>query len=367
MNSVFAEKDARAKYEYFQMQRHVNGKSDNTISGEERMLAKFEKFAKLKSFICFNRNVAIAYKEYLFEQELSLSTILRHMEVCRTFFLWLQSQPGYKRALKVDDAQYFSLTEKEKRRANSNPPRKFPSLSDVLLAVRNMPSGTAIEKRGRAMVALVAITGIRISALISLRLKHVDIEERLVSQDPREVNTKASKLIQTYFVPVSDELETIVVEWVNYLRDECGFTDNDPLFPKASLKQGDLFEFEVDGLTREFWVTTTKAREIFANSFLNAGLDVYSPHTFRNMLVSEMYKRGLSIVEFKAFSQNLGHSSAQTTLTSYGSLSQLEQKVLVRGAVEARRREKDLSKDELLALLKNLLADNSREDERKAR
>lgn len=365
MNSAVDEKDARAKYEYFQMQRHVNGKSENTISGEERMLAKFEKFAKLKSFTRFNRNVAIAYKEYLFEQELSLSTILRHMEVCRTFFLWLQSQPGYKRALKADDAQYFSLTEKEKRAATSNPPRKFPSLSNVLLAVRNMASGTAIEKRDRAMVALVAITGIRISALISLRLKHVDIEERLVSQDPREVNTKASKIILSYFIPVSDELETIVIEWIGYLRDECGFTDNDPLFPKASLKQSDLFEFEVDGLTREFWAATTGAREIFANAFSNAGLDICSPHTFRNMLVSEMYKQGLSIAEFKALSQNFGHSSAQTTLTSYGTLSQMEQKELVRGSVKAKSVKKQQSKDELLALLKNMLEDDSDEDERK--
>jgi site-specific recombinase XerD len=363
MNSAFAEKDARAKYEYFQMQRHVNGKSDNTISGEERMLAKFEKFAKLKSFTRFNRNVAIAFKEYLFEQELSHSTILRHMEVCKTFFSWLQSQPGYKRALKADDAQYFSLTEKEKRAATSIPPCKFPTLRDVLLAVRTMPSSTAIEKRNRAMIALVGITGIRISALISLQLKHLDIDERLVTQDPREVDTKASKLIQTYFVPVSDELEAIVIEWVNYLRDECGFSGPDPLFPKTAQKQGDLFEFEVDGLTREFWATAESARDVFAEAFSNAGLDIYPPHTFRKMLVSEMYRKELSIAEFKALSQNLGHSSAQTTLTSYGTLSQLEQKELVRGSVKAESVEEKLSKEELLALLRDLLEDDVEEDD----
>lgn len=359
MNSVFEEKDARAKYEYFQMQRHVNGKSENTISGEERMLAKFEKFAKLKSFTRFNRNVAIAYKEYLFEQELSLSTILRHMEVCKTFFLWLQSQPGYKRALKADDAQYFSLTEKEKRAATSIPPRKFPSLSNVLLAVRAMPFDTTIEKRNRAMIALAAITGIRISALISLRLKHLDVEERLVTQDPREVKTKASKLILTYFIPVSDELETIVVEWVSYLRDECGFSDNDPLFPKTAQKQGDLFKFEVDGLTREFWATTDSARKIFKEAFSNAGLDTFVPHSFRNMLVSEMYKQKLHIDEFKAISQNVGHSNLLTTLTSYGTLSQIEQKELVRNSIKSENASSPIDKNALRAALAELKAEEN--------
>ena len=48
------------------------------------------------------------------------------------------------------------------------------------------------------------------------------------------------------------------------------------------------------------------------------------------MIVSEMYKRGLSVAEFKAWSQNLGHEGAMTTLTSYGKLSLEEQGQLVR-------------------------------------
>lgn len=43
------------------------------------------------------------------------------------------------------------------------------------------------------------------------------------------------------------------------------------------------------------------------------------------MIVAEMYKRGVSIAEFKAWSQNLGHEGAMITLTSYGKLSLGEQ------------------------------------------
>ena len=44
-----------------------------------------------------------------------------------------------------------------------------------------------------------------------------------------------------------------------------------------------------------------------------------------------MYARKLTIAEFKAWSQSLGHEGAMTTLTSYGKLSIEEQGELVRG------------------------------------
>jgi hypothetical protein len=42
-----------------------------------------------------------------------------------------------------------------------------------------------------------------------------------------------------------------------------------------------------------------------------------------------MYARKLSIPEFKAWSQNLGHEGAMTSLTSYGKLSLEEQRQLI--------------------------------------
>ena len=60
-------------------------------------------------------------------------------------------------------------------------------------------------------------------------------------------------------------------------------------------------------------------------------MPAFTPHRFRDMIVSEMYARKLTIAEFKAWSQNLGHEGAMTTLTSYGKLSIEEQGELVRG------------------------------------
>ena len=43
-----------------------------------------------------------------------------------------------------------------------------------------MPSATEIEQRDRAVMAFTILTGIRDSAMVSLRLKHVDLDRKLV-------------------------------------------------------------------------------------------------------------------------------------------------------------------------------------------
>ena len=59
-----------------------------------------------------------------------------------------------------------------------------------------MPITTDVDMRDRAVVAFIAVTGIRDRAVAALRLKHIDLAERLVTQDPKEVPTKFSKRIE---------------------------------------------------------------------------------------------------------------------------------------------------------------------------
>ena len=50
-----------------------------------------------------------------------------------------------------------------------------------------MPSATPQQKRDKAVFALLCLTGIRVAALVSLKIKHVDLQEQSVTQNPREV------------------------------------------------------------------------------------------------------------------------------------------------------------------------------------
>ncbi|MRN48220.1 site-specific integrase, partial [Brucella sp. 10RB9212] len=42
------------------------------------------------------------------------------------------------------------------------------------------------------MLAFMLISGVRISALLTLQLQHIDLERRSIRQDPRVVRTKNS-------------------------------------------------------------------------------------------------------------------------------------------------------------------------------
>ena len=62
-----------------------------------------------------------------------------------------------------------------------------------------------------------------------------------------------------------------------------------------------------------------------------AGLPYYNPHSFRDMLVRYGQSLNLTVEEFKAWSQNLGHADMMT-LTSYGSVPVHRQGELIRAA-----------------------------------
>ena len=83
-----------------------------------------------------------------------------------------------------------------------------------------MPTDTLIQRRDRALIAFTILTGARDSAITSVKLKHVDPKAGYVEQDAREVQTKFSKTFTTYFFPVGDEIREIVVDWIEYLREE---------------------------------------------------------------------------------------------------------------------------------------------------
>jgi len=187
-----------------------------------------------------------------------------------------------------------------------------------MAVIAKMPASSDIELRNRALVAITFLTGARDRAIASIKLKHIDLGERCIFQDAREVQTKFSKTFLTFFFPVGDEIRQIVVDWVTYLREEQRWSDDDPLSPSTKVVQGAMHQFEVVGLKREHWSTATPIRKIFGEAFTKAGLPYFNPHSFRNTLVRFGEKICQTPEDFKAWSQNLGHEAVLTTFYSYG-------------------------------------------------
>lgn len=325
-------KNERIKRQYSDFLKHADGKAEQTIWQIEKAIQRYEAFTVYADFATFNQQKAKSFKTDLAAKGLAKATVLSTVTVLKRFFGWLAIQPGFRTKISLSEIEFLSLADKDIRAAKAPADRPIPTLEQILHVIENMPAETTIEKRNRALLAFTAITGIRDGAAITLKLKHFDSARQLVLQNPNEVSTKFSKRIDTFLFPLDDGLEQIFLDWILYLTKVELFAGTDPLFPKTLVTQDENYCFNAAGLSREHWANASPMRTIFEDAFKRADLPLYTPHSFRHMIVSQMYARGLSVAEFKAWSQNLGHEGAMTTLTSYGRISLEEQGKLVRGA-----------------------------------
>jgi integrase len=193
-----------------------------------------------------------------------------------------------------------------------------------------LPTLTEIDRRDRAVIAFTILSGARDRAIVSFRLKHIDVERGLIHQDPREVKTKNAKTFTSVFFPVGEDFRDIVVEWIRYLREEKGFGLDDPLFPRTSVSVGDGQSFRATSIDRAPWSNANSVRRIFKEACASAGLPYFNPHSVRNTLVQVAYDWKLDPESFKAWSQNLGHESCLTTFSSYGTIQPARQADIIK-------------------------------------
>ena len=353
--------NARIKREYFSYLKEANRRDEASIDMIAKALARFEEANGHKDFRNFRRQQAIAFKRKLDEQHnvrtgkpLSRATVNSTLAALRAFFHWLAGQPGYKSRLQYADADYFNLSEKDVRVAKAVRHKSFPTLEQVHHVISLMPCVTDIEKRNRALIAFTILTGARIKALSTFKLKHFNLEEGRVDQDARDVATKASKSFSTWLLPVGGDALQIVQDWCTYLRTELLRGDDDALFPETQMGIGEHGGFQPVGLHRNGWKSTGPIRAIFRNAFAEANLPYFNPHSFRDTLVQFGERNSPNIEVFKAWSLNLGHTNIGTTLNSYGSMSPNRQAELIRNFNVLKAR--DAINPAALALMKAAIA-----------
>lgn len=193
-----------------------------------------------------------------------------------------------------------------------------------------MPHSADLELRDRAIVALTLLTGVRDGALVSLKLKHLNITEGLLVQDAREVNTKFAKSFTTWFFPVGCNAMGIIEHWVSHLQKAKLWGVGDPLFPATAVINGEARKFEAAGLSRRHWSSAAPVRMIFRNAFASVELPYFNPHSFRKTLARLGERICRTPEQLKAWSQNLGHDDVLTTLKSYGSVASDRQAEIIR-------------------------------------
>ena len=325
----------RIKRKYLTFLKQAKGQNEASIDAVAKALSRFESYNNYKDFKAFHFEQAIGFKKHLAKQQhhktgnqLSLATLNSTARHLKAFIQWLSQEAGYRSRISYSDAEYFNLSEKEARTAKAKRQKPVATVEQIKHVLSVMPESTPTDKRNKALIAFTLLTGARDSAIASMKIKHIDFIADSVFQDAREVKTKFSKTFTTCFFPVGDEIRNIVFEWVEYLKNECLFGNDDPLFPKTKMGLGCNNNFEVVGLTNEHWSNATAIRKIFKNAFGFAGLTNFNPHSFRNTLTRLGEQKCRTPEEFKAWSQNFGHEGVMTTFISYGEVPESRQSVI---------------------------------------
>ena len=331
------EKNERTKRAFLTYRKHSKQVSEKTLDREIAAIERFDIWNGRKDFAKFHLDWAVGFRAYLDTakgqtgQPLAKSTTRAIMATMRSFILWLSQQDGFRRRIKASDANYFQLSLRDEAEARAAPERPAPSIRQAKRALGLMPSTTPREKRDKAIFALLCLTGIRVAALTSLKIKHLDLEEKSVTQNPREVATKFGRHIDTFFAKGLDDAQTVLEDWLTFLDEVAFYSPDDPLFPATALKTDANSGFTENGFKRAHWKTTEPVRKIVNNAFDKAGLPAYGPHAFRHMLARHAAKTCESVAELVATSQNLGHTDVLTTLRSYGQINREDQRRLITG------------------------------------
>jgi site-specific recombinase XerC len=322
----FNAKNERVKHRYLTFLTEARQLSVATVDQIAAAIADFERSTGHREFRLFRAEQAQSYKHRLAKltnpstkRPLSKATICSRLAALKSFFQWLSQQLGFRK-MNFTDADYFNLSGNDERIAKAVRQRPAPTIEQIRHVLRIIPSATAIERRDRALVAFTLLSGARDNAIASLSLKHVDIERRQLTQDAREVRTKNAKTMTTWFFPVGEDIETIIVEWVHFLRTEMLWGSDDPLFPASKIAVGASGHFENCGLDRKHWKSAAAIRDIFRGAFSAAGLPYFNPHSLRKTLALYGYKKCNDFEALKAWSQNLGHTQMLTTISSYGNV-----------------------------------------------
>ena len=295
--------------------------SPSTVDHKLAALACFEEATNYLDFEKVSVEAVDRFTDYVVKRPTRSRTDVAVVNSVKTFFEWMVMDERIKGKAARKPISALRLKRKDRTASRARKARPIATIAQIEATVKAMPKTTAIERRNRALIAFTLVSGARDGAIISMRLKHVDLINKEIFQDPNEVETKASKQINTWFFPVGEFLIGEVEDYIDFLKIEQDFTANDYLFTSSARGRDENDQFCIVGISKARWASAQPMRDIFRAAFNAAELPYFNPHSFRKTLMALAYERELSGEEIKAWSQNLGPEKLDTSVNSYGSVS----------------------------------------------
>lgn len=220
----------------------------------------------------------------------------------RAFLAWLRDEKD----IPIKESwvkRNFSLTLSERNEANQRKPLNSPAMwftPEEVVTLVHTPTVSLAEERIKASIVFLLMSGMRISAFLSLPIKAVNIQTRTVTQSSQlGVRTKAKKSGTTTILPFHEypELMQWVVDWDTKVRsslspDAMWFANITPL-------TGELDPSENVGKNRD-----SGFRKDMKDFLQKAGLAYKSPHKLRHGHIRFLRDHLTSASDLEAIAKN---------------------------------------------------------------
>jgi len=240
---------------------------------------------------------------------LSAVYIKKVLATSRMFFTWLSDNEAGYRHIK----QSWVKTLKVKRLVDVPKNKEIVTLEEML-EIASRPARTLFDRRTRASLVFLYLSGMRIGAFVSMPIQAVNISKRIVNQFPSlGVRTKNKKHATTYLLNIP-ELLKVVQQWDDEIRSLL--PSNGFWFAPFSFQTGEIDpEILYVGEHR-----ANLARRNFQTWLTSQSLPYHSPHKFKHGHVHYGLLRSKNIADYKAVSLNALHSSMKVTDEFYSVL-----------------------------------------------
>ena len=255
--------------------------SDNTIDAYIRDLIQYEKFLneyeKIDNVEDITREDVSKYIQSLKRKDLSKASISRKVIAIKEFHKFLKSENYTK-----DNPAKMIDTPKHDKSLPT-----VLSIDEVNKMISSIDGTEPLDLRNRAMMELLYACGLRISELLSLRLRNIHFKEKYV-----EIIGKGNK---ERLVPVGDMALQALKKYVEEGRNEISDKKSDLLF----------FNYKGDMMTRQGFFKYIK------NLAKENGIEKeISPHTIRHSFATHLLEGG---TDLRIVQELLGHEDISTT------------------------------------------------------
>ena len=254
----------------------VKKHSDNTIVNYRVDLLEFNEYAN-NNIINITKDMVFEYLKYLYDNNVSRSSISRKLSSLRSFYDYLMKK-------KIVDINYFKLV-KNPKKEGSLP--KYVKEDDIDKMFQIPDTRTWIGSRNLLIIRMLYATGLRVSELVNIKLDDMNISDRTI-----KVLGKGSK--ERIVVFGNHTLQSLD-DYLNRARRQVDFHNSPYLFLN---KDGNR-------------LSTRYVRKIIDDIIFKASIEMHvSPHMLRHTFATGMLNNGADLVSVKDL---LGHESLNTT------------------------------------------------------